>query len=816
MSGLTLLHRVAVKGYLSIAEELIKRGANFRARDRNGATPLHKAASSGHLNVIQLLLQNGADIHSDDATGATALHKASWTGEKDVVSWLLENGAHVDRRDSKLATPLQYACHANHKEIGRILLEAKANPNSKDARGNSALLDCCTRGTLDCMDLLIAQKADILLVNKGGYSPLMEAVRAKQAEIVRSLLRRYGMESLGGPEVWQKALKIAKASGDEAILQMLVHANGTEIIRENIYKNLKIVHGQYEALRERLGKAEYLYALLDRHSFYGKTNAVQKHVEQCEPMLARLLEGVENPTECPENMLHEARAYKDAQIKLREMVDCFEENLTIGAPPVAPETLTEEAIQQMDSETSEEGAAEAARERERISSSNETAKRAEERYKRKQELHEEIEGNLQGVMSKMVQIYPSSDSGGDWNFAAEKFLEWKAKVTAEVVESMRRIDHLSRQLHDGLLYVNKLMKDQSKCGEQVVAQLVHATLGDQIKQKTTAQQVEDCRAHQEALRILLKRAEEREEQLLQVELEERRKRAEEERLKYEERRRTSARANMSDEEAMRLAEMEVEKYKRRQEYSPETFRRLTEAKRQAILQKQREDFEADELRVEFPEQTFQLPDYQKPNVANKVFMSDLEDSPFDVPEESGDTIESFDQTVSSLPRSYVPDFPEAEAFPEPEDFPEVQDGLEDDQKISTQSPRNDSFEDEDEGKTERPQSSQEVSEEDDVDDISRSPPRDQAYSEEEKGDPTSNQAGDEESFEWPSSKAEPGDLGFEFGEGTWEIATPSSFPEFSEDFEPLEDLPNKEKENSPPKDASDPQWDDDDELEFAN
>merc|ERR1712137_733461 len=247
-----------------------------------------------------------------------------------------------------------------------------------------------------------------------------------------------------------------------------------------------------------------------------------------------------------------------------------------------------------------------------------------DRYKRKQELHEEIEQKLKSVLSKMVQAYPTpgDQSVPDFTLAIEKFNEWKAKVTAEVVENIRRIDLLSRQLHDTLAYGHKLLEEQSKEGTQVITQLVHASIADKEKQSTTSQKVEECRAYQDQLRTLLRRAEEREEELLRIELEERVKRDEERRQQAEHRRMASPRYNMTEDEAMRAAEMEVEKYKRQQELDP----RIHEAKRKALLQKQQEA--ESEMRVEFPEEALNV---THPRSIGAVHMTELSpaESPFD-------------------------------------------------------------------------------------------------------------------------------------------------------------------------------------------
>lgn len=541
----------------------------------------------------------------------------------------------------------------------------------------------------------MVHKANLIANNKAGSSPLLESIRMQRSDIVRFLLHRFGMEALGGPEVWQKCLKLAKKVNNEKIFQLLVRANSTEIIRENIYKNLKIVYQQYESLRDRLGKAEYLCALLDRHGFYGKSQMVEHSVQHLEILLEKLFSnfGNQNPEDCTEELIYESKDYKDAQSKLKELIEVYEEHLNIPHPfpeeahylqnmkespaspsPSSSSTLTNPNSSSKESETNsdttlsdstEESTVsklshndnfDSAADDDRDSSAELTpaqlAKKREKklkRYQRKKSLHDEIEKNVGQLMDKMVQSYPTvlqrknEETGAagdhhqmvsapdDLNVAIENFNAWKAKVTAEVVEAVRRIDTLSRQLHDALTYGYKLMEEQGKEGKMIISQLVHTTLADKEKQLSVAERVENCRSYQNHLKVLLSRAEEREEKLLQIELEERKKRDEQSRIDQEKRLMASPRKHMSDEEALRIAEMEVEKYNRKKEYSPEELKRLELLKEKARTQKEQEDkdaamaekqiFETD-TRVEFPEESLSVKSLSKPK---------LEDSVFDVP-----------------------------------------------------------------------------------------------------------------------------------------------------------------------------------------
>lgn len=508
-------------------------------------------------------------------------------------------------------------------------------------------------------------------------------------EVVRFLLNRFGLEALGGPDVWQKCLKLAQKLKNEKIFQLIVRANSTEIIRENIYKNLKIVYQQYEILRERLGKAEYLCALLDRHGFYGKSKKIEENVIELENKLEKLFSnfGNQNPEDCTEELIYESKDYKETQKKLKELILEYEENLTIPHPfpeeleylktlqdnpnpnlNTNPSSNSNSSSQNQESEgtNSDTTISESDETSFKSAASNENdfdsaadddqqkksltpaqiAKKREKKlkqYSRSKSLHDEIEKNLTQLIDKMIQNYPniiqSDDSSGaasviDLDVAIDHFNTWKAKVAAEAVESVRRIDGLSRQLHDALTHGYKLLDDHEKEGKIIISQLLHSTIADKDYQISISKRVDQCRSYQNHLRILLSRAEDREEKLLQIELEERKKRDEESRIEQEKRLMASPRRNMTEAEALRIAEMEVEKYNRKKEYTPEELHRLELLKEQARLKKEQEDKEAalaekqifDSSRVEFPEDSFSMHNISDPKIdSTSVFDSPASD-----------------------------------------------------------------------------------------------------------------------------------------------------------------------------------------------
>jgi ankyrin repeat protein len=159
-SGDTALHLAAATRQRALAESLVTRGADARARNRRGAEPLHYAADgspgAGQLDggaqrdVITYLVAAGADPNALDNSGVAALHRAVRNRCSAAVSALLDSGADPLLRNKSGSTPLHLAVQNTGKsnsgsaaakdEQRRIivmLLGHGASPTDADAHGTT-------------------------------------------------------------------------------------------------------------------------------------------------------------------------------------------------------------------------------------------------------------------------------------------------------------------------------------------------------------------------------------------------------------------------------------------------------------------------------------------------------------------------------------------------------------------------------------------------------------------------------------------------------------------------------------------------------
>jgi hypothetical protein len=163
-AGDTPLHMAAAAYQVSIAEELVSKGANVSARNRRGAEPLHYAADGvpgsqswdpdAQYAVVEFLIAAGANPNSEDKSGVAPLHRAVRTRSTAAVRALLTNRADALRKNKSGSTPLHLAVQdtgrggsgsvASREEqtkIIRLLLDHGARPSDRDSAGR-CVKDC--------------------------------------------------------------------------------------------------------------------------------------------------------------------------------------------------------------------------------------------------------------------------------------------------------------------------------------------------------------------------------------------------------------------------------------------------------------------------------------------------------------------------------------------------------------------------------------------------------------------------------------------------------------------------------------------------
>ncbi|GBO23966.1 hypothetical protein AVEN_89982-1 [Araneus ventricosus] len=170
-------------------------------------SPLFRLVGSDHnLPEIRQLLARGEDPNRQRYGGSTPLHDALTSPEENigVVRELINAGANVNLSTHyRVLTPLRFGVIHRKWRAVNVLIESGASVNAKDIHGNTILLSAITITMFFqppnikvfwpdewiIEKLLKHEDINFNLVDEGGETPLMYAIKSQQENIAFKLLR---------------------------------------------------------------------------------------------------------------------------------------------------------------------------------------------------------------------------------------------------------------------------------------------------------------------------------------------------------------------------------------------------------------------------------------------------------------------------------------------------------------------------------------------------------------------------------------------------------------------------------------------------
>jgi ankyrin repeat protein len=190
----------------SLAEKLLRNGADPNYKNEQQSSPLMLASKCGNLDMIQTLIHYGADLEQEYSNGSTALSFAAQSGRSEAVKLLVELGAKIDHRGENGFTPLYWAVEGGKSSTMRLLLDLGADiqtlptqmqlrlilssthlpilkshlhqdkwRNFLDSAGNSCLHLAAQFGSFEAIQVLLESHADIEVKNKDRSTPAQMA-----------------------------------------------------------------------------------------------------------------------------------------------------------------------------------------------------------------------------------------------------------------------------------------------------------------------------------------------------------------------------------------------------------------------------------------------------------------------------------------------------------------------------------------------------------------------------------------------------------------------------------------------------------------
>jgi ankyrin repeat protein len=206
------LERADSKNHAETAEQLILAGAvsnnplyayfapaakssNYNLRIADGMTPLHYIAREGYIGYLTFILERKADANLKNASGASPLHEAARSGNIRVMQTLIDYGAEVNAQDAKGNSVLHVAVPADsHLEAIKLFLSNGANINLRDEHGDSPLhIAILLNRSEEIIRTLLSKGADVTIRDIDGKTPLFLAVERSRGNYIPMLLE-YGSD----------------------------------------------------------------------------------------------------------------------------------------------------------------------------------------------------------------------------------------------------------------------------------------------------------------------------------------------------------------------------------------------------------------------------------------------------------------------------------------------------------------------------------------------------------------------------------------------------------------------------------------------
>lgn len=187
-------------------------------QDSEGRTPLFLAVERGQRAVVKALLQAGGDVNVANADGQTPLMRAAAACDSKLVRWLLKEGAEVNAVSAEGDTAMILAAGATHwvaveagGAVQGIVRQTPEGPMQLSPLPQGRIVSILSR--------LLKHGADPNLENCSA-TPLMEAARYGQAEVLRFLLDA-GADPCVTASDGETALDIAKIYNQPEAIALL-------------------------------------------------------------------------------------------------------------------------------------------------------------------------------------------------------------------------------------------------------------------------------------------------------------------------------------------------------------------------------------------------------------------------------------------------------------------------------------------------------------------------------------------------------------------------------------------------------------------
>ena len=220
------LMEAAVRNDTSMANLLLKYGADVHMRDTFGDPAINWAAYYGHTGYVNILLRAGAKWDVESKHG-TAIEVAMKQWNDHLIDYFIEKGA-GEPIEAIQTLRLKKAVQEGDAGVVEALLSEGVSAKQKDELGTPFLTLAASKGQTSIVKLLLEAGADVNALNRVGQSALSRAAYFGHEDIVQHCLEVGARVNLAGERYKLSPLISASIGGHTQIVDALLD-NGSDV-----------------------------------------------------------------------------------------------------------------------------------------------------------------------------------------------------------------------------------------------------------------------------------------------------------------------------------------------------------------------------------------------------------------------------------------------------------------------------------------------------------------------------------------------------------------------------------------------------------
>ena len=240
----SIIHSATIEGHLPLVKYLIeKHNIGINNKDEDGKTPLHIACEKGYQSIIDYFISKGADVFARDDKGYYAIHYAAIGGYLSIVKYLIEqHNFDVNSKGSANVTPLHEACLNGHLQIVEYLISKGADLYAKDKESNYSIHYAAIGGHLPIIKYFIEQhNFDVNIRQRNLRTPLHEASSNGHLPVVEYLISKGADINAYEYTAGYKSIHLACNNGHFFIVQYFIEKLNVNIEIKSSYSHTPLI-----------------------------------------------------------------------------------------------------------------------------------------------------------------------------------------------------------------------------------------------------------------------------------------------------------------------------------------------------------------------------------------------------------------------------------------------------------------------------------------------------------------------------------------------------------------------------------------------